>query len=976
MQLSKIIQYLFITLLFVLNTSVSQVITHNDGKYSYQTVENDPLKTRIYQLNNGLTVYLTVLKNEPRIQTFIAVRAGSKNDPSDATGLAHYLEHMLFKGTDKFGTKNYEKEKPLLNEIMNLYSQYNKTTDKKERKLIYKKIDSVSVLASQYAIANEYDKMLSSIGAKGTNAYTSFEQTVYVNDIPSNQLDKWLTIEAERFRNPVMRLFHTELETVYEEKNISLDDDGSKVWETMLIELFPKHQYGTQTTIGTIEHLKNPPLKKVVEYLKTYYVPNNMAICLSGDFDPDQVIKLIDEKWGSMKPGNVETFVSVQEEPITKPVEKDVYGPNAEEVLIGYRFRGAISEDADMLTLINKILTNDKAGIIDNNLNQKQKVLEAGSFPMILKDYSTFFLYGYPREGQSLKDVARLLLEQIEDLKQGKFEDWLLNAIINNMKMEQIANYESNRSRAHAFVSSFIKGVPWEYQIKTIDRLSKMTKEDVIKFARENFKNNYVVIYKHTGEDKNVKKVEKPEITPVEVNRTEQSDFLKTVLELPVNETEPVFVDYKNDITFSALNEETPIYYIKNTENELFNISYVIDMGSNHNNRLGLAISYLEYLGTSKYTPEQLKQEFYKLACSFNVSNSQDQIFLSLNGINENFDKALNLFEEFLSDLKVNKDAFDNLIKDILKVRADNKLSKETILWQAAFNYAKYGSKSPYTNIILEGELYNIIPDQIVDMLKDLTSYKHKILYYGPMSLDDMTKSLKQYHKLPDEYKQIPEPVKYTEEEAVNTVYVVNYPDMVQAEIVFLSKKSFYNKELVPIISLYNEYFGNNMSGIVFQELRESKALAYAVFSSYSVTRNLRESNYLFAYIGTQADKLPEAMAGMMAILTDMPESEVTFSSAKNSLLNQIRTSRTIGDDILFGYLNAQKLGLDYDIKKDIYNNALNLTLQNVKKFQNEFVKDSKYTIIVLADKSKIDIQTLEKYGEVKYLNLEDIFGY
>ena len=183
----------------------------------YEYVENDPLNARVYTLDNGLKVYLTSYADAPRVQTNIAVRAGSKNDPEDATGLAHYLEHMLFKGTDVYGSLDYEKERPLLDQIEALYEEYRsiEMTDTINRERVWNQIDSVSGEAAKFAIANEYDKMLSGLGAKGTNAYTSNEKTVYINDIPSNQMEKWNKLESERFRYPVFRLFHTELEAVY-----------------------------------------------------------------------------------------------------------------------------------------------------------------------------------------------------------------------------------------------------------------------------------------------------------------------------------------------------------------------------------------------------------------------------------------------------------------------------------------------------------------------------------------------------------------------------------------------------------------------------------------------------------------------------------------------------------------------------------------------------------------------------------------
>jgi predicted Zn-dependent peptidase len=491
---------------------------------NFEYALNDPFKARIYTLKNGLKVYMTVYKNAPRIQTYIAVKAGSKNDPSTATGLAHYLEHMVFKGTDKFGSKDFAKESAEITKIEDLYEVYRGTKDEAARKKIYHQIDSISGVAAKYAIANEYDKMLAGIGGQGTNAYTSFDQTVYVNDIPSNQLENWLTIEAERYRRPILRLFHTELEAVYEEKNRGLDSDNSKVWEAVFEGLFIKHTYGTQTTIGTIEHLKNPSMKEIIKYFNANYVPNNMAICLSGDFDPDATIKLIEAKFGSMPTKPVTPYTFEKEAPITQKVKKEIIGPDASNLIMAWRFAGASSKDADMITLINLLLSNGRAGLLDLNLNQQQKVLSSGGYAYVLKDYSSHLLYAEPKEGQTLEEVEKLLLEQLDLLKKGNFPDWLMSAVITDMKLQKTKELENNQSRASAMVDAFVNDVKWQYAVNTIDRLSKITKQEVMDFVNANYNDhNYVVVYKRVGEDKNIQKVEKPQITPVEVNRDDQS---------------------------------------------------------------------------------------------------------------------------------------------------------------------------------------------------------------------------------------------------------------------------------------------------------------------------------------------------------------------------------------------------------------------------------------------------------------------
>jgi len=956
----------------------AQLDEHSAGKYTYFTTKNDPLKARIYKLKNGMTVYLTDYKNEPRIQTYIAVKAGSKNDPSDATGLAHYLEHMLFKGTNVFGTKDFSKEKPLIDKIISLYEEYRKTKNENKRTEIYRQIDSISGIAAKFAIANEYDKMMNIIGAKGTNAFTSNEQTVYIEDIPTNEIERWLKIEAERFRNPVMRLFHTELEAVYEEKNISLDEDGNKAWYALFENLFPTHQYGMQTTIGTIEHLKNPSIQKVIDYYNTYYVPNNMAICLSGDLDYDKTIELIDKYFGYMKSKPVPEFKPSIEIPISKPVVKDIFGRDAEFLIMGFRMPGINTRDADLLTLMDLILSNSSVGLLDLNLNQSQKVLGSSSSAVLMKDYSVHYFEGNPRQGQTLEEVKDLLLGQIEKVKKGEFPDWLPQAIVNNLRLSEIEDYESNRRRAGVLMNSFVRDVPWDSFVGKTKRLSEFTKQDIVDFANKYYKNNYAVVYKRTGEDKNVVKVIKPKITPVDLNRQEQSDFIKNIAGMQIENIKPVFIDFKTDLTQSKIKNDIPFYYKQNGENELFDLSFVIDFGNYNNKKLPLAVDYFTYLGTSKYTPTQLKEEFFKLGCTYGIQSSDEQTSISINGLNENFGKALSLIEEVLSDLQPNNEALDNLVQDVIKSRADAKLNKETILWSALLSYGKYGDNSPYKYILSTEELKEIKPAELIDLLKSLVSYRQKALYYGPAPLEQISGILNTSHNVPaGSLLAPPVPVKFEELPTnENTVLVANYDGMVQAEIIFLSKKELYNKNKVPLITIYNEYFGGGMSGIVFQEIRESKALAYGTFSSFSSPQRKDRSHYNISYIGTQADKLPEAMQSMAELLNNMPESEITFETARNNLIQKINTERITKSGILSSCISAEKLGLDYDIRRDVYEKALKITLADVKNFQEENVKNSNFTVLILGDKTKLDEITLAKYGKVKYVTLEEIFGY
>ncbi len=487
--------------------------------YTYRYVTNDPTQSRFYKLKNGLTIILSPTDKDPRMQVYIATKAGSKTDPAHHTGLAHYLEHMLFKGTENFGSLDWSREKPLLDKIDALYEQYNQTADPERRKMIYRQIDSVSGLASKYAIANEYDKMMSEMGGQGTNAFTSNEMTVYTEDIPANAVDKFLKVQADRFHKPVFRIFHTELEAVYEEKNRGLDSDPWKVHETMMANLFLNHNYGKQTTIGTVEHLKNPSLLEIRKYFNTYYVPNNMGIIVSGDFIPDELIKKIDAAFAYMQSKPVPEYKFQPEQAIAQPVVKEVLGPDAEFIAMGYRLPGVHDKDAILADLVGQVLTNGKAGLMDLNLVKKQKLLRASAYTNIMVDYGVLMLQGAPTQGQSLDEVRALMLGEIENLKKGNFDDALLTSIINNAKKYLMQQNEKYSSRAMALMYNFVTEDDWRNNVAYADILSGLTKKDIVDFANRYLGNNYVAVYKKQGEDKNTVKVEKPPITPWE-NRT------------------------------------------------------------------------------------------------------------------------------------------------------------------------------------------------------------------------------------------------------------------------------------------------------------------------------------------------------------------------------------------------------------------------------------------------------------------------
>lgn len=473
--------------------------------YNYESVPNDPMQTRIYTLKNGLKIYLSVNKEKPRVQTYIAVRTGSRNDPKETTGLAHYLEHLMFKGTTHFGSSNVEAERPYLDSIEARFEQYRRITDPAARKLWYHQIDSISQLAARYNIPNEYDKMMTAIGSEGTNAYTSNDVTCYVENIPSNEIDTWARVQADRFQNMVIRGFHTELEAVYEEYNIGLSSDWRKVYAALFAKLFPTHPYGTQTTIGLGEHLKNPSITNIKNYFKKYYVPNNIAICLSGDLDPDKTVAAIDKYFGSWQPSAHIDVPQFPAQPVlTAPVDTTVVGKEAPMLFMGWRAEPSNSQQIDTLEIVAQLLSNGQAGLFDLDLSQKMKVQEIEAGVTDMNDYSVFYVYGQSKSGQTLQEVRSLALDEIEKLKKGNFSDDLLPSIVNNYKRYYYTQLDNNQFRAKQYVEAFINHKDWKKEVDKLNRISKLTKAEIVKFANQFFRNDFACVYKEQGDRKSV----------------------------------------------------------------------------------------------------------------------------------------------------------------------------------------------------------------------------------------------------------------------------------------------------------------------------------------------------------------------------------------------------------------------------------------------------------------------------------------
>ena len=942
----------------------------------YETFSGDPLDTKIYTLDNGLKVFMSVNKETPRIQTYIAVRSGGKNDPADNTGLAHYLEHIMFKGSTNFGTMDYEAEKPMLEEIRQLFDVYGQTTDPAEREKIYHRIDSVSYEASKLAIPNEYDKMMSIIGSEDSNAFTSEDVTCYKEDIPSNQIENWAKVQSDRFKNLVVRGFHTELEAVYEEKNMGMVNDTRKMLEKLNEALFKNHPYGTQTVIGTQEHLKNPSITAILKQKETYYVPNNCAICLSGDFDPDNMVEIIEKYFGDWQPNPaIPEFKYEPEEEITKPISIDIYGQDAEFVTLGWRCPGYKDREIEPGIIATDILFNGMAGLIDLNVMQQQRINQAYCFLNDMTDYSEVILLGYPKQGQSLEDAAAVLLDEVANLRNGDFDESLLKAAVNNLKLKRMRLLTSNSARAMEYVNAFVAGIPWKEAKDQLARLEAVTKEDVVAWASKYLcDNNYAVVYKHIGTDPDIKKIDAPKITPIVTNRAAASAFLTDVQNSIPEPIEPVFVDYSKDMSIASAGP-VEILYKQNTLNDIATLTFYYENGTVDNPMLKLATDYIGYLGTPSMTAAEIAMQMYGLACEFSFRAGTSTSSITVSGLSENIEKALDITEDLLYNAEADDNVLINLISDAIKSRSDSKLSQRACN-QALSRYISYGPDFIKATTLTNEQLTDITSEALLNGLRTLSGKQHKVLYYGPESCESVQAMLKEHHKVAEQPEPIAKTYPVQQATPQSKVFIAPYKARQFNYIQYSNRGEGYEAAEEPRVRLFNEYFGGGMNAIVFQEMREARALAYSAGAWLSLPTHLKGTASFKASIASQNDKLSQAVNAFDEIINSMPESDKALEIAKTGIISRIRTNRLTGINVLYQYLEDKELGLTEPADKAAFEVIGKLGMDDLKAIHTKWIAGRAYVYGIVGDTSDLDMGFLRKLGPVKVVSLEEIFGY
>lgn len=939
------------------------------------TYTDDPIGLKEYTLKNGLKVYLSENNDQPQVYGMVVVNAGGKNDPADATGIAHYLEHMLFKGTEEMGTTDFTKEKVFLDQINDLYDKLGATEDEEERKKIQAEINDISVKAAEYSIPNELDKMLSEMGGTGVNAFTTEDYTAYHNTFPANQLERWLEIYSHRFKKPVFRLFQSELETVYEEKNRSLDDVFNKVFEEFMKNFYKNHPYGQQTILGTAEHLKNPSLKKMYEYYNKYYVPNNMALILCGDFKSDEAIALIDKKFSDWERKDVPEFPEYTEEPFKG---RELIKLRATPVAVGgMGFRGPEigHEDEIIMEVCSELLSNvNESGFLDE-LMINDEINAAFAFPFVYTDHGSYVIYFVPKIiGQSLGKAEELVLAKLEKLKKGEFDDEMLKAVKTGLLSTYEAQWEDNYQRASAITDCFTSGQSWSYAIDYKTKVKAVTRDDVIRVAKKYFGDNYLLVQSKMGFPKKGK-LDKPAFEPVIPKEEAQSDYYKKWKEIKAADPVSRFVDFEKDIETIQLAEKVTLKKTNNPFNNLFSMQIKYGIGFYDHPNLEHLGSYLALVGTKNKSAIQIKKELFQLGSTVSYYSSKEEFIVSIEGLDENLKATLKIVNEMLTDTEVDEDKMKKVRED---VKTEDKFSRRDpgYVARALLNYVLFEDKSVYLQKLSKKEMKDLTAAQVLEELKDALGYEVNISYTGQLNQQQLEAVFTGYEfnsgLKPKTDLVILDKAKFKEPK----VYFVPKKKAAQSQVYFYVDGEPFDITKAERFETFNKYFGGDMSSLVFQEIREFRSLAYSTWARYVTGRKPGKENYFLAYVGCQGDKTIDAVDAMLELIKNMPQKEERMDAIRNSLIQEAASSRPGFRQIASSVNLWQIKGYTEDPNKKAIGEYRNVEFSDILNTHQQILGGKQVSIVIVGNKKRFDTKALSNYGELIKVDEKSLFSY
>ncbi|MDD4515933.1 insulinase family protein [Massilibacteroides sp.] len=950
------------------------LLTLSASVYSAEIPES--LRVKEYKLSNGLTVWLNEDHSEPKVFGAVVVKAGSKDCPD--TGIAHYFEHMMFKGTDKIGTVDYEAEKVLLDSIATKYDELAQTSDPEKRAKIQLEINQISVRASEYVIPNEFDHLITRYGGSMLNAGTSYDFTVYFNTFSPQYMIQWAEINSERLVNPVFRLFQNELETVYEEKNMYTDRMGGQAIEKLTYRYFYPHPYA-YPIVGSTESLKNPRLSEMRKFFEDYYVASNMGLILSGDFDSKEVLSLLERTFSRVRKGEAPVREKVVLPPFrgkeTERIKLSI--PFVKVLALGFRGVPANHPDEAALKIAVGLLNNENGTGFLDKLMVERKLMAAIAMSESLNEAGILGVGVVPKLlFQTYNSATKLVWREIERVKSGEFSDEMFNSL----KLESVRSYNASlediSSRAQTMMRLYSQGISWEEYVTDLDRINALTKDDVVNAARKYFTENHLYVTKKTGKypKDNLPKPDYEPIAPKNANA--KSDFAKKMEEIPVQELSPRLLDFENDIETEKLSPYVTLYVKQNPVNTIFTFSLSYKIGTLKAPILKQVADYLPFLGTETQSFREFREALQSFGASLSFEANDQTFTIRVNGFDEKFEKTLSLVTSFMETVKADKKNVSQL-KDAEKVTLKSFSKSGDDVAKALLEMVKYGEESKFLKKVSFSELKKMTGEELVKSFKKTQMIACDIHYCGAIPLNRVATILKEHLDLDKINKESASPyyrplITYEEPR----VYFYNMPDagqsIVYAYVPGEPQDEFGKRHAA---KLFSGYFGGDMSSLMFQEIREFRSFAYRAFAKYIIPPFVHSDKpgELTASMTTQSDKTTDAISVLDSLIRKMPVKPEKIESIRQTVLNHANNNYPSFREISEKIAQYRMEGYDVDPNYLFINNLYNLDMDDIIRFYENNIADRPVVYMVVGNSRKIDMNELAKFGEVIHIRKKDI---
>ncbi len=935
------------------------------------------LEVKEHKLKNGLTVWLNEDHSQPKVFGAVVVKAGAKDCPD--TGIAHYFEHMMFKGTDKIGTVDYDAEKTLLDSIALKYDELAATEDEAARSQIQKEINELSIRSSDYVIPNEFNRLISRYGGSGLNAATSYDATIYFNTFSPQYMSQWAEINSERLLNPVFRLFQSELETVYEEKNMYGDFIGGPVMDRLLARYFAPHPYA-YPIIGSTKNLKNPRLTEMRKFFEEYYVASNMGLILSGDFDTEAVLPVLEKTFSRIRPGEAPKHDIVALPPFKGKEKMKIKFPVPLVKAMGMGFRGVPANHEDQVALavaVNMLNNANGTGFLDKlmvdrkimaSMAMNESMNEAGILAVAVIPKLMFQTYG---------GAEKLVWKEINRVKEGDFSDEIFNSLKQEQRRQYASNLENIDSRARIMMSLYSQGKSWEDYLQEVSGIDALTKEDVVRVARKYFSENYLCVTKTTGKYPK-DNLTKPDFSPIVPKNSEaSSEYAKQLEQLPVQEVKPRFIDFQKDVETVSLTPLATLYATANPVTDIFTLNLVYQVGTLEQPKLMHLANYLQFLGTDSLSFHEFRTRLQVLGSTISFDATDKQFFMRITGFDKHFKETVQLAGDFIRHVKADDKQIRQVINDA-KVTEKAFFESSDNIANALLEKVKYGEQSRFLTKLSLSEVKKLKGKELLDAFVQVRQTECDLLYCGTLPVAQVREEIEASLPLKEITVAVNAPYhrdakKYDKP----TVYFMDMPTASQSIVYGYAKGEVTDDAWSRHAArLFSVYFGGDMSSLMFQEIREFRSLAYRVSGRYILPPHKLEgkAGEFVTMLSTQSDKTLDALGIMNSLIHEMPEKEERISTVKQSIVNQVNNDFPSFREVPEKVAGFRRNGFDNDPSEALLSGISDMDMKDIIRFYRHNVRLKPVVYVIVGNSRRIDMKQLETYGNVIRLRKKDIY--